>query len=148
VPTAVSQLLSSTPREITWPLLLPLLLPLLVLRAASQVPPKFLFSMIAGKLLLHPLAGMALVLGALQLHLLPQGLDPLIPLVMMMVWATPTAVLVHSLATMLRVSRNLSLPCVCFVCKVALVVWAVCSDGDRVCWGHCSCSCCPRAWVH
>uniref|UniRef100_A0A383V5U6 Auxin efflux carrier n=1 Tax=Tetradesmus obliquus TaxID=3088 RepID=A0A383V5U6_TETOB len=69
---------------------------------AAQVPPKFLLSMIAGKLLLHPLAGMALVLGALKLQLLPQGLDPLVPLVMMMVWATPTAVLVHSLATMLR----------------------------------------------
>ncbi|KAF6259145.1 auxin efflux carrier [Scenedesmus sp. NREL 46B-D3] len=69
---------------------------------AAQVPPKFLLSMIAGKLLLHPLAGMVLVLGALQLHLLPQGLDPLAPLVMMTAWATPTAVLVHSLATMLQ----------------------------------------------
>jgi hypothetical protein len=59
--------------------------------------------MFAGKLLLHPLAGMALVLAALRLHLLPAGLDPLVPLVMMMVWATPTAVLVHSLATLLRV---------------------------------------------
>jgi hypothetical protein len=75
----------------------------LLLLLLLQVPPKFLLSMIAGKLLLHPLAGMGLVLGALQLQLLPQGLDPLVPLVMMTVWVTPTAVLVHSLATMLQV---------------------------------------------
>lgn len=71
-----------------------------------QVPPKYLVSMILSKLVLHPLAGMALVMGSLQLGLLPPGLDPLVPLVMMVVWATPTAVLVHSLATMLQVCSS------------------------------------------
>jgi hypothetical protein len=98
--------------------------------------------MIAGKLLLHPLAGMGLVLGALQLQLLPQELDPLVPLVMMTVWATPTAVLVHSLATMLQVC-TVWLAQIVKISGVSLVqcVWlsgAACDDngvGDTHCWG-------------
>jgi hypothetical protein len=67
--------------------------------------------MIVSKLVLHPLAGLALVLAALQWHLLPSGTDPLVALVMMLVWATPTAVLVHSLATMLQVCLSMRLSC-------------------------------------
>lgn len=55
------------------------------------------------KLVLHPLAGAALVLLSLRAGLLPADMDPAIPLVMMIVWATPTAVLVHALATMMQV---------------------------------------------
>jgi hypothetical protein len=81
--------------------------------------------MITGKLLLHPLAGMGLVLGALQLQLLPQGLDPLVPLVMMMVWATPAAVLVHSLATLLQVQPVVADPVSVLSCSAVSCVFCV-----------------------
>eukprot|EP00775_Hariotina_reticulata_P002786 gene2788-3079_t len=51
---------------------------------AAQVPPKLVAGMVASKLLLHPLAGMAVVLAALRWHQLPAGIDPLVPLVMML----------------------------------------------------------------
>ena len=53
--------------------------------------------------MLHPLIGMAVVLGSLHAGWLPANTDALEVLVMMLVWSTPTAVLVHSLATMLQV---------------------------------------------
>lgn len=68
----------------------------------SQVPVRVLVGTCVSKLLLHPLAGMTLVMGSLHAGLLPADLDPLIPLVMMLVWAPPTAVLVHALATMMQ----------------------------------------------
>lgn len=68
-----------------------------------QVPPRVLIGSCVSKLLLHPLVGMALILTCLHSGVLPADLDPAVPLVMMLVWATPTAVLVHALATMLQV---------------------------------------------
>lgn len=69
----------------------------------TQVPAKYVVGLLSGKLVLHPLLGLACCLAALHLHLLPPGIDPLMVLVMLLVWSSPTAVLVHSLATMLQV---------------------------------------------
>jgi predicted permease len=71
------------------------------------VPVQTVVGLLTSKLLLHPLLGLAGVLAALQGGLLPRDTDPLMLLVMLLVWATPTAVLTHSLATMLQV---------CFAC--------------------------------
>ncbi|KIZ04264.1 hypothetical protein MNEG_3690 [Monoraphidium neglectum] len=68
----------------------------------AQVPMRVLVASCFSKLVLHPLAGAALVLLSLRAGLLPADMDPAIPLVMMIVWATPTAVLVHALATMMQ----------------------------------------------
>jgi hypothetical protein len=62
-----------------------------------------LAGLISSKLLLHPLLGLVSILAALRAGLLPGDTDPLMVLVMLLVWATPTAVLTHSLATMLQV---------------------------------------------
>ena len=69
-----------------------------------QVPPQLIASMVFSKQLLHPLLGLLLLLGARQSGLLPLAdTSALEQLVMLVVYATPTAVLVHSLATLLQV---------------------------------------------
>jgi len=68
-----------------------------------QVPAKVLAGLISSKLVLHPLIGLASLLAALHAGLLPADTDPLMLLVMLLVWCPPTAVLTHSLATMLQV---------------------------------------------
>lgn len=68
-----------------------------------QVPSRVLAGLIGSKLFLHPLIGLASILAALRAGLLPSDTEPLMVLVMLLVWCTPTAVLTHSLATMLQV---------------------------------------------
>lgn len=72
-----------------------------------QVPAKVLAGLIGSKLVLHPLIGLASLLAALHAGLLPADTDPLMLLVMLLVWCPPTAVLTHSLATMLQVWLNI-----------------------------------------
>lgn len=68
-----------------------------------QVPSRTALGLLVSKLLVHPLLGLGGVFAALHTGLLPSDTDPLMVLVMLLVWATPTAVLTHSLATMLQV---------------------------------------------
>jgi hypothetical protein len=72
-------------------------------RTPPQVPPRQVAAMLAGKLLLHPAVGLACCAAASHSGLLPRGTDPLMLLVLLLAWASPTAVLVHSLATVLQV---------------------------------------------
>jgi hypothetical protein len=72
-----------------------------------QVPIKSVAGLLTSKLLLHPLIGLTGLLAALHAGLLPRDTDPLMLLVMLLVWCTPTAVLTHSLATMLQVCGGL-----------------------------------------
>jgi hypothetical protein len=72
--------------------------------------------LLVSKLLVHPLLGLAGVLAALHTGLLPSDTGPLMVLVMLLVWAAPTAVLTHSLATMLQVGR-VGLDCHMLHCK-------------------------------
>lgn len=58
--------------------------------------------LLTSKLVLHPLIGLLALLAALQAGVLRQDTDPLMLLVMLLVWCPPTAVLTHSLATMLQ----------------------------------------------
>lgn len=67
-----------------------------------QVPTRTLVGLLVSKLMLHPLLGTAGITVASQAGLLPDT-DALMVLVMLLVWCTPTAVLTHSLATMLQV---------------------------------------------
>lgn len=69
---------------------------------SAQVPVRLLVGSCVCKLIVHPLAGTALVLLSLRAGLLPHSLDAAAALVMLLVWATPTAVLVHALATMMQ----------------------------------------------
>jgi hypothetical protein len=62
--------------------------------------------MVVSKQLLHPLLGLGLLLGAKQVGVLPPSVDALQLLVMALVWSTPSAVMVHSLATMMQVREG------------------------------------------
>jgi predicted permease len=64
----------------------------------AHLPALNVAGVIASKLILSPLIGLAVVLSAQKLGLLGVAPDPLAVLVMMVSWSTPTAILVHSLA--------------------------------------------------
>lgn len=66
----------------------------------AHLPPLNVAGVIGSKLVFSPMLGLAVVLGAQKAGLLGPdgGRDSLAALVMAVAWATPTAVLVHSLS--------------------------------------------------
>lgn len=72
----------------------------------ARMPARLVASLCVSKLVLHPLLGLGACLAASRAGLLPAGTPPLQALVMLLVWATPSAVLVHSLATLLRADED------------------------------------------
>lgn len=69
------------------------------LASGQHLPIANVSGVIGTKLILMPLLGLAAVTAAEKVGLIPPGTDPLAILVMMVAWATPTAILVHSLAS-------------------------------------------------
>ncbi|GLC46287.1 hypothetical protein PLESTB_000995100 [Pleodorina starrii] len=67
--------------------------------AAGRLPGACVAAAVATRLVLLPAVCGAALLGAWRAGLLPAGTDPLAMLVMFIMHATPTAVLVHSMAT-------------------------------------------------
>lgn len=68
------------------------------LQLGAHLPSINVAGVIATKLLLSPVLGLAVVLTAQKAGLLGPAAEPLAVLVMMVAWSTPTAVLVHSLS--------------------------------------------------
>ena len=68
---------------------------------ATAVPTRSIVAVALGRLVLLPLSGLALVAGAYRLGLLA-NLDSTALVVMLLMWAVPTALMVHSVATMFQ----------------------------------------------
>lgn len=68
------------------------------LASGAHLPALNVAAVIGTKLLLSPMLGLGLILTAQRFGLIGAATDPLAILTMMVAWATPTAVLVHSLS--------------------------------------------------
>jgi hypothetical protein len=95
------------------------------LASRAHLPALNVAAVIGSKLILSPLLGLGLILGAQKFGVIGAATDPLAVLVMMVAWSTPTAVLVHSLSLVHKNGGR-------SVCAAVLRVSGSCADVTAV----------------